>query len=166
MIITFRFHHDNRYTPAQIEQVQALWPEAKFVDHETFIEGNQYLKNTPHSDLMFLENRYIKFTGWAAAVFAIGVRLDDVDAVPERLVPGQPASQKALIEQRTQDAPLNHLTHVVVSGNMLMSVTQVEVLIDACTEQLAGRLSDGWRILAICPQPDQRRPDYVIGRQS
>ena len=25
-------------------------------------------------------------------------------------------------------------------------------------------ISEGWRILAICPQPNQRRPDYIMGR--
>jgi hypothetical protein len=35
---------------------------------------------------------------------------------------------------------------------------------DLCTDSLRGYLEDGWHILAICPQPKQRRPDYVLGK--
>lgn len=38
------------------------------------------------------------------------------------------------------------------------------LLEDACTDQLQGALNSGWRIISACPQPDQRRPDYILGR--
>lgn len=31
-------------------------------------------------------------------------------------------------------------------------------------DQEGVELDAGWRILAVCPQPDQRRPDYILGR--
>lgn len=43
---------------------------------------------------------------------------------------------------------------------------QVDVLEDACTQELQTKLNNEWRILAIIPQPGQRRPDYIIGRNS
>lgn len=54
--------------------------------------------------------------------------------------------------------------HIHVGGLSLMAITQVEVLEDCCTEELQTKLEKGWRILAICPQLTQRRPDYIMGR--
>ena len=36
--------------------------------------------------------------------------------------------------------------------------------LDCCSERLQEHIDDGYRVVAICPQPDQRRPDYVLGR--
>lgn len=46
----------------------------------------------------------------------------------------------------------------------LLNVTETMLLEDSCTDNLQGYLAKGWRILAIQPQPDQRRPDYILGR--
>ena len=50
-------------------------------------------------------------------------------------------------------------------GPNLMSVEETMLKEDCCTDELQEALSNGWRILAVCPQP-QRRPDYVLGRKS
>ena len=34
---------------------------------------------------------------------------------------------------------------------------------DCCTELLQEHINKGYRVVAICPQPDQRRPDYILG---
>ena len=49
-------------------------------------------------------------------------------------------------------------------SNNLLSINQTMLLEDACTDSLQNYIADGWRILAIQPQPDQRRPDYILGR--
>jgi hypothetical protein len=49
-------------------------------------------------------------------------------------------------------------------GPNLMSVEETMLMQDCCTDDLQEALSKGWRILAVCPQP-QRRPDYVLGRR-
>lgn len=50
-------------------------------------------------------------------------------------------------------------------GNIgLLNINQLGYAVDKCTEELQNIISTGWRILAVCPQPDQRRPDYVLGR--
>lgn len=59
---------------------------------------------------------------------------------------------------------VNQHVHVAVPGNQLMNIKHVEVVLDMCTDMLGRKLAEGWCILAICPQPDQRRPDYVLGR--
>lgn len=50
-------------------------------------------------------------------------------------------------------------------GNELLRIDDVKVLEDICTEVLQEELEKGWRIVAICPQAGQRRPDYVLGRR-
>ena len=46
----------------------------------------------------------------------------------------------------------------------LNNVNEMRLLEDCCTDALQDVLNDGWRMIAICPQPDQRRPDYILGR--
>lgn len=58
----------------------------------------------------------------------------------------------------------NTRCNVAVAGLGLLTVNMVQVENDCCTDRLQGLLNDGWRILAVCVQPDQRRPDYVLGR--
>ena len=45
-----------------------------------------------------------------------------------------------------------------------MTVNEVHVLEDSCTDNIQELLDSGWRILACCVQPGGRRPDYVVGR--
>lgn len=62
------------------------------------------------------------------------------------------------------NAQFNTKVGVHISDLALMNIKHVTWLEDACTETLQTELNKGWRILAICPQPDSRRPDYVLGR--
>lgn len=56
--------------------------------------------------------------------------------------------------------------HVHVPGGVaLTSVRKVDWLEDACTQELQGRLDEGWRIIAVCPPNDARRPTYILGRE-
>lgn len=57
----------------------------------------------------------------------------------------------------------NQKCEVHVPNLGLLNVNQVAYATDYCTEELQQLLFQGWRILAICPQPDQRRPDYILG---
>ena len=36
---------------------------------------------------------------------------------------------------------------------------------DCCTEVLQEHINEGYRVVAICPQPDQRRPAYILGKE-
>lgn len=47
----------------------------------------------------------------------------------------------------------------------LIRFAYVDVLENACTEYLQKKLYDGWRIISCIPQPGQRRPDYIIGKE-
>lgn len=58
----------------------------------------------------------------------------------------------------------NEIVHVHMPGQALALFNRVMLCEDVCTDALQGYLTEGWRILAVCPQPDQRRPDYILGR--
>lgn len=58
----------------------------------------------------------------------------------------------------------NAVTHVHVAGQVLSSYNRVHLLSDACTDDLQSKLNEGWRIVACCVPPYQRRPDYILGR--
>lgn len=62
--------------------------------------------------------------------------------------------------------PVNTKINVAIGGLGLLAINDVKVEYDLCTDVLGQLLKKGWRILAICPQPDQRRPDYVLGRSA
>lgn len=53
---------------------------------------------------------------------------------------------------------------VAIPNLLLFAVDEVTWLEDACTEDLQKHLDDGWRILAVCPAENSRRPTYIIGR--
>lgn len=54
-------------------------------------------------------------------------------------------------------------TVISVANHNLFEVTKVTWIENACTEELQRMLDAGWRILAVCPSNDARRPDYVLG---
>jgi hypothetical protein len=57
----------------------------------------------------------------------------------------------------------NSTTVISVANHNLFEVTKVTWIENACTEELQRMLDAGWRILAVCPSNDARRPDYVLG---
>jgi hypothetical protein len=56
------------------------------------------------------------------------------------------------------------INQVSVSNVGLMQINRVEVLEDFCTFALQERLNDGWKIIAVCPPNDTRRPTYIVGK--
>lgn len=88
--------------------------------------------------------------------------LDGLEAILERLA--QIEARLTLAGAETGQH-YNERVNVHVPGLGLLLIDDVKLMKDACTDHLAEAIDAGWRILAICPQPDQRRPDYIMGRQ-
>jgi hypothetical protein len=59
----------------------------------------------------------------------------------------------------------NYEVHVHIPNLGLLTVDEVMVEEDCCTDNLQRRLNEGWRILCVCPPKNARRPDYILGRQ-
>lgn len=62
------------------------------------------------------------------------------------------------------DELFNHPCQQMQPGAWVNNVNRMMLVEDSCTDSIQGYLDEGWRILAIQPQPDQRRPDYILGR--
>lgn len=58
----------------------------------------------------------------------------------------------------------NQKVNVHVGGGLIVTYNDLKLMEDSCTDILQNELNDGWRIIAVCVQPNQRRPDYVLGR--
>jgi len=56
------------------------------------------------------------------------------------------------------------LNQVHLPGNELLSLREIKVESDICTDQVNEDLKEGWKIIAVLPQVKQRRPDYILGR--
>jgi len=67
--------------------------------------------------------------------------------------------------EKMNEQLFNKKVEVHCPGDALLNIEEVDALLSACTETVQARLNEGWRILAVCPQPDQRRPDYIMGRE-
>lgn len=70
-------------------------------------------------------------------------------------------SKLSIFDKQTE---FNTKVGVHISDLGLLNVRKVTWAENCCTEVLQNYLDDGWRILAVCPQPDSRRPDYILGR--
>jgi len=90
-----------------------------------------------------LADFYKTLTGWLGTMQNVAERLETIQAKQQMF---------------------NEKCEVHVPGFGLLAITETYVETDCCTERLDDCLRKGWRILAVCPQPDQRRPDYVLGR--
>lgn len=62
------------------------------------------------------------------------------------------------------ETQFNTKCEVHVGGGLIATFNEVKLLEDSCTDVLQTELANGWRVIACCVQPDQRRPDYVLGR--
>lgn len=60
----------------------------------------------------------------------------------------------------------NAKCNVHVPNNTMLRFDEVIFIEDACTVGIQEHLNEGYRIIAVCPQPDQRRPDYILGKES
>lgn len=58
----------------------------------------------------------------------------------------------------------NGRCEVHMPGNLLLQFNKILLLEDCCSDGLQEALDKGWRIVSAQPQPDQRRPDYILGR--
>lgn len=63
-----------------------------------------------------------------------------------------------------QSSTFNQKVNVHVGGGLITTYNELSLKEDICTDILQTELNNGWRIIAVCVQPNQRRPDYILGR--
>lgn len=89
----------------------------------------------------------------------ISVELEDI-SLPFRTIEGKTGEQLGSVSNNTY----NNKCDVHMPGNMMASYNELMLVEDSCSDVIQTHLSSGWRLVAVCPQPDQRRPDYILGR--
>lgn len=152
MKVNFYFEFGEEVTPEQLLELEECLGKKVKMD-----EGNRINNYVLHSaDLVSLygikSDFKIKISGLSA------------DKQMARL-----AQQMNTLELKIDGILNNGLTFnekcdVHVGGFALLNINETKVAEDCCTEALDEFMEKGWRILAVCVQPDQRRPDYVLGR--
>ncbi len=55
------------------------------------------------------------------------------------------------------------IINLTIPNAALFAVRKLTVLEDCCTNEVQRMLDDGWRIVAVCPPNDTRRPSYILG---
>jgi hypothetical protein len=58
----------------------------------------------------------------------------------------------------------NQKVNVHVGGGLIVTYNELMLKENSCTDMIQECLNEGWRIIAVCVQPDNRRPDYILGR--
>ncbi len=107
-----------------------------------------------------------KLKGWWPGDLVCDER--DVEALTEAGIKVTIGRLKGLRYDGDRGSPLQaavpQVSMISVAGSGLLSVREVTYREDCCTDALQQMLDDGWRILAVCPPNDTRRPDYILGR--
>ncbi len=153
--------------------------EARKAERERIIQGLEDIGvNVKHirahgyiefsQDFMLTETQLVDITIWGIS-FKIKMQADvgvgnaelvhRISAITARL--DQVAGGFA---GGSSDSMLNQKCNQHVPGNLLSHYNETLLLEDVCTDYLQESLDKGWRIIAACPQPDGRRPDYILGR--
>lgn len=102
-----------------------------------------------------------------ADLMVAGIRLADVAAIVTKVNIAEHLStlaEKNVTLQVQAPSSYNTKCEVHMPGQALSMYNDMMLLENACTDELQTALNSGWRIIAACPQPDQRRPDYILGR--
>lgn len=105
----------------------------------------------------------LKFADWSI----LGVKMEVLRTIVSRVDVTealQEMAEKNLTITTTGGNEYNNKCEVHMPGQALSVYNDMLLLEDTCTDALQDELNKGWRIIAACPQPNQRRPDYILGR--
>jgi len=88
--------------------------------------------------------------------------LENIESIMQHLE-NKSTMLEQLVENVTRNT-FNKKTNVHVGGGLITTYNDLMLKENVCTDVLQTELNNGWRIIAVCVQPDQRRPDYILGR--
>lgn len=112
--------------------------------------------------LLLTDSQFVQLTSAKIEVeFVSVVKQPEVNGAVQSLI----AKTEELLARTTNNgAEYNGRCEVHMPGNLMLQFNETLLLEDSCTDRLQDALDKGWRIIAACPQPDARRPDYILGR--
>lgn len=132
-----------------------------FNEDEQYAEDKSYYHPFEQSKYVLSANQVIELTLKKIPFTMLREVKVEVD-ISQKLI--ELAEQPIKLTTEGGSNTYNTKCEVHMPGQALSLYNEVQLLEDACTDQLQCSLASGWRIIAACPQPDQRRPDYILGR--
>lgn len=97
--------------------------------------------------------------GWVADIDAITIKpIHKIEFT--RPAPDLNNKDRAMVKEFVKT-----VNQIVMPGFELLAYGQITWLENACTEDVQSHLDKNWRIIAVLPQPQQRRPDYILVRK-
>lgn len=168
-------NEDDREAVEKIDKAQhpslileQLRPLLIKTDKEYFL--NNYCP-AEHDPLIFSAEEYKKYLKVLTCIDCY----EDKDALEAAKAAIEPINFELLVEELAkkisstvgegQNINYNNKLEVHQPSMPLFFFNEYTVLTDCCTDHLQEHIEKGWRVVCVCPQPDQRRPDYVLGRQ-
>lgn len=138
-----------------------------------FVESDEF-KNAPYYKSQHITMQYEDFIEVKFAMsdesrlrsdYVFKVKVNPPQADIFNMIETHTALMSKQFEQLSKFSTqkFNELCNVPNYDTSMQLINQVMLLENCCTDQLQKALSDGWRIIAVSPQPNQRRPDYVLG---
>lgn len=152
-------------TPEKLVKEQAKFKDLDFVRMKDveFKEGESYYSLVENDKYVLSKDQIIQLS-LAGIKFEIKQVVDVAVDITAQLIELAEKPVKIAMESQGGGNTYNNRCEVHLPGNMLAMYNEMQLLEDACTDALQSSLNAGWRIVAACPQPDQRRPDYILGR--
>jgi ribulose bisphosphate carboxylase small subunit len=129
-------------------------------------ETNQIEIKTDKEYLINLDTFMLNYPALKIKVRGIPQRsseINDFSNVIEQMNAIENKMENAL-KSFNKSIEFNQKCDVHISNLGLLHINQIGYAVDKCTEQLQDILNKGWKIIACCVQPDQRRPDYILGK--
>lgn len=96
--------------------------------------------------------------------FTVKQKIDIAVDITQQLIELAEKPIKLIQENSSGDTNYNTKCEVHMPNMAMTMYNEMLLLEGSCTDELQAALNGGWRIVAACPQPDQRRPDYILGR--
>lgn len=164
-LYSFSSDDDDRKEAQRLRRVERAEKLSKLGIHlspkrgeENDYEDAPTISVTEHQYIDLIQN---KIAGDVQSVTEAGSGLDPRGAIAhvERLIDKVESFAKDITNLQ-----YNEKVEVYTPGMALMLFNRVMLLEDACSDALQTELDNGWKIIAACPQPNQRRPDYILGR--
>lgn len=147
-----------------------LLAKLSFVDNEKLItfdesveDGKYHTYNILQSDSYILDKDQVFELALSGLGYSVAQTIETKIDVSQALMDLAEKPIK-LVSQEGSVNNYNTKCEVHMPSYAMTLYNEVMIKEDCCTDELQSCLISGWRIIAACPQPDQRRPDYVLGR--
>jgi len=150
------------------DKADFLKKQEKYLAFKDIFELTEYLENNTYQNLLRTRGSFVVCKDDLIALtianvkFSVTAQRTQVVNVSKQLAN---LAQKPIELLRVPGGDtFNNKCEVHMPGQALSMYNDIMLMEDACADELQASINIGWRIIATCPQPTQRRPDYILGR--